>query len=257
MLANSYWEQLMLSGGSSGNLISFDPINLVFNWEKAPQPTALPFYRKMYQLPSDKGVYVAQGNNTAVSYDKSGAKQRTLSMIAPKQSYQICESGEYVLVEERSISQTYLSVYYKSTGFLKHQFNITGNIVKMLPKTDNEIYLITNSGTISELFIYYVEDNYTYEPHGIDPGQTYDACLVSSNEIFIAHDNGIFKYTYDNNSMINTIAELSEQLEYDYLNDRIVTKGTNEIKFYDRLGNPGGTVTHSSLIDKFVLYYNK
>ena len=102
-----------------------------------------------------------------------------------------------------------------------------------------------------------MEDNYTYEPHGIDPGQTYDACLVSSNEIFIAHDNGIFKYTYANNSMINTIAELSEQLEYDYLNDRIVIKGTNEIKFYDRLGNPGGAVTHSSLIDKFVLYYNK
>jgi hypothetical protein len=257
MLANSYWEQLMFSGGSNGNLISFDPLNLVFNWEKTPVVTSQPYFNKMYQLQSDQSVYVAQGNNTAVSYDKSGSIQRTLSMITPKQAFAISEESEYVLVEEQAIGQSVLSVYYKSTGSLKHQLNLNGQIVKMLPKDDNEIYLITKSGTQSYLYVYYVADNYTYEPHAIDVGQTYDACSVDGNEIFISHDNGIYKYSYDINSMINTISYTANQLEYDFLNDRIVASQGSELKFYDRMGNPGGTVTHSSSIDKFVLYYNK
>lgn len=257
MLANSYWEQLMLSGGSSGNLIAFDPLNLVFNWEKTPTSTAQPFFNEMYQLTSDQSVYVAQGNNTAVSYDKNGSIQRTLSMITPKQAVEISEEGDYVLVEEKALGQSVLSVYYKSTGYLKHQLNLNGELVKMLPKDENEMYLITKSGTQSYIYVYYVADNYTYEPRTIDAGQTYDACSISGNEIFISHDNGIYKYTFDNNSMINTISYTANQLEYDFLNDRIVASQGSELKFFDRMGNPGGTVTHSSNIDKFVLYYNK
>ncbi len=257
MLANSYWEQLMFSGGSTGNLISFDPVNFVANWEKSPQNTSHPYFNKMYQLSSDQSVYVAQGNNKAVSYDKNGSIQRTLSMIPPNQAYNINEESDYVIVEEQALGQSHLSVYYKSTGYLKHQFNLTGELVKMLPKDDNEMYLITKLGTQSYLYVYYVEDNYTYEPHAIDLGQTYDACSISDNEIFIAHDNGIYRYTYDNNSMVNTISYTANQLEYDFLNDRIIASQGSELAFFDRLGNPGGTITHSANIDKFVLYYNK
>lgn len=257
MLANSYWEQLVLSGGSNGNLISFDPLNLVFNWEKLPMVAAATFYNKMYQLESDQSVYVAQGNYTAVSYDKNGSKQRTLSMISPKQAGQISEESEYVIIEETAIGQSVLSVYYKSTGYLKHQFNLTGELVKILPKDANEMYLITKSGAQSRLFIYYVADNYTYEPHAIDIGETYDACSVNSNEIFISHDNGIYKYSNNTNSLINTINYTASQIEYDFLNDRIIGIDGNELKFHDRLGNPSGTVTHTSNIEKFVLYYNK
>ena len=257
MAPNSYWEQLMLSAGSNGNLTSFDPINLIVNWSKTPQTTSQPYYGKMYQKPSDKGVYVAQGDNTAVSYDKSGQKQRTLSLASTNQANHIIEEGEYIIVEEKAVGQNKLGVYYKSTGYLKHQFNLTGEVVKMLPKADGEIYLITKLGTQSYLYVYYVGDNYTYEPHAITVGITYDACAVSSDEIFIAHDNGVLKYTYNNNSMINTIAAVANQLEYDYLYDRIVLSTGNTLSFYDRLGNPGGNVTHSSNIEKFVLYYNK
>jgi hypothetical protein len=57
--------------------------------------------------------------------------------------------------------------------------------------------------------------------------------------------------------MINTISLTASQLEYDFLNDRILASQGNNLNFYDRLGNPGGSVTHSANIDKFVLYYNK
>ena len=257
MASNSYWEQLMLSGGSNGDLVSFDPVNLAFNWSKSPQNTSVPFFGKMYQKPSDKGVYVAQGNNTAVAYDKSGQKQRTLSFTSTNQANHICEEGDYIIVEENSIGQNVLGVYYKSTGSFKHQLVLNGEVVKMLPKGNGEIYLITKQGTQSYLYIYYVSDNYTYEPHAIPVGNTYDACSVTDDEIFIAHDNGGLKYTYNNNSMINTIPAVANQIEYDYLNDRIVLTSGSNLSFYDRLGNPGGNVSHSGNIEKFVLYYNK
>jgi hypothetical protein len=257
ILANSYWGQLMISGGTAGNLISFDPVNLVENWSKLPQASIQPFYGKMYQLPSDKGVYVAQGNNTAVSYDKNGQKQRTLSMASTYYPQNITEKGQYVLVEENSIVQNVISVYFKSTGSLKHQFNISGQVVKMLPKDEGEIYLITKSGNQAFLYVYYVEDNYTYEPHAIPVGNVYDACSVNGNEIFIAHNSGILKYTFDNNSMVNTISTSATQLEYDFLYDVIYASNGNSLETYDRFGNPGAVMTHTSNIEKFVLYYNK
>ncbi len=257
MLANSYWGQLLFSGGSTGNLINYIPYIDDVNFEKSPQPTSMPFFGKLKQVQSDKRMYVSRGNNSVISYDKNGLVQNTVLFPSIYQPDDIEENGDFLLIEEKSPAQNNLNVYFRSTHSLKHQFQVQGDVVKILPRNNNEVFLIVGEGNSFHLYVYYVNDNYTYEPSTINSGVVYDACLVNENEIFICHSTGILKYTANNNSMVPISSYVGEQIEYDQLFDRIVLKNQNEITFFNRFGNQGTSYIHNDLIDKFVLFYNK
>lgn len=257
MIANSHWEQLLFSGGSTGNLINYNPLINDINFEKTPQPTSKPFFGKLKQLNSDKRMFVSRGNHTAISYDKNGLVQNTVLFPSVYQPDDIEENGDFLLIEEKSPAQNNLNVYFRSTHSLKHQMQIQGDVVKILPRNNNEVFLIVGEGTSFHLYVYYVNDNYTYEPSAINSGVVYDACLVNENEIFICHSTGILKYTAINNSMVPINSFIASQIEYDKLYNRIVAKSQNEVTFFDRFGNQGSSIIHTSFIDKFVLFYNK
>ena len=74
----------------------------------------------------------------------------------------------------------------------------------------------------------------------------------------IAHETGLLRYTYSNNSLVNIIpGEQYSKLSYDALNGVVLASIGNQLRYYSPLGNPLGVVTHSGNIDDFYLFYNK
>ena len=54
-------------------------------------------------------------------------------------------------------------------------------------------------------------------------GIVYDAVSISENELIIAHQTGLLRYTYDNNSLVAIVPNISfKNVKYDQLNGLIV-----------------------------------
>ena len=157
-----------------------------------------------------------------------------------------------------SIFNRDLVVYFKGTGVENQRLSINQDIVSLLPRAEGEVYLFSNENNQGYFYIYYINSNLKSELHSIPTGQIYDAVIISSDLLIIAHESGLLRYTYSNNSLVNVIpGEQFSKLSYDELNGVVLASKGDQLRYYSSLGNPLGVVTHSGNIDDFYLFYNK
>jgi hypothetical protein len=150
-----------------------------------------------------------------------------------------------------------LVVYFKGSGAESHRLAINKDVVKFLPKSTDELYLFTNNGNVSELFIYTSSVNGLWSPHSLPTGVVYDAVSISDNELIIAHQTGLLRYTYANNSLVTIVSNVPfNKVKYDHLNGVVVASTGNELRYYSNLGTPIGVVNNPETIEDFYFYYN-
>ena len=132
------------------------------------------------------------------------------------------------------------------------------DIVTILPKSADELYFFTNNGTSSEFFIYVPTLNTFWSPHSMPQGEIYDVVAISDNELIIAHQTGLLRYTYQNNSLVPIVSGIEfNKVKYDALNGVVVASSANELHYYSNLGNPIGQVVNPEPIADFYFFYNK
>lgn len=257
LLADSYNLLIWMSGGSAGDLVTYDLENNVINWLKAPQVSFYPYYNELYQMPSDHNIAVVKGNNTAVTMDKDGIVNRTYSLNSSAQGGEIFEHRNYILIEEIVNNDHYLSTYIKSTGSKVSQLLFNEDIIAIDKRDSDEIFIITSENNNCHLYLCDYLTGSVYDPHSIDPGTLYDFCVIDSDEVILAHSNGLMRFTVSNNSMVTIASDVAAQLEYESLSGTIYANVNGNIVLFDHLGNNGGSIPAGINVTSFALYYNK
>ncbi len=257
LLADSYHLLIWLAGGSSGDLITYDLDNDVINWQKSPQLSFYPYFGQLHQMESDHNIAMVRGNSSAVTMDKEGITNRTYSLTASAEGGEIFEVDGYVLIEETAGSNHYISTFVKSTGNLVHRLQLNEDVIAIERRTDDEVFVITSENNVCHFYQFDYLNNSTYEPHSIDPGTLYDFCVIDSDEVMLAHSDGLMRFTLGNNSMVTVAPNVATQLEYESLSGVIYANVNNTLQFFDHLGNNGGTVNTGVNVTSFALYYNK
>ena len=107
------------------------------------------------------------------------------------------------------------------------------------------------------MFIYSISNNSFGLPRALPSGQIHDVVAINDNEIIIAHQSGLLRYTYNNNSLVPIVSQQFNKVKYDFLNNLVLASKDNELSYYSNLGNLVGVVTSTEDIADFYLYYNK
>ncbi|MCB9197345.1 MAG: hypothetical protein H6600_02730 [Flavobacteriales bacterium] len=257
IISDGYNQLAWLSGGTTGNLITYDLENELINWQKTPSAAVFPYFGRLYQFRSDKNIAMGRGDGSVVSMDEDGIINRTYTLNTGVNAEEMIEIGNYLLIEERVNNTSYLVTYVKSTGTRVQQILLNEDIIKLQPKDNSEIFIATSGLSTSHLYTYDINSNSTYEPHSLPSGSLSDVTALSDNEIILAHQTGILRFTLDNNSMVNISSDVATQIEYESLSNTLFVKVNNTLNLYDNLGNSQGSINPGVNISKFVLFYNK
>lgn len=257
LLADSYHEQIWLSAGSSGSLLTYDLANDVITWQKSPQSSLHPYFGNLHQMEADFNVAMARGDSKVVSMDKQGIINRTFTLNAGASGEEILQHNNYVLIEEVINNNHYLVTYVRSTGARVHQLLFSEDIISIQRKDVDEVFVLTSGISSSHLYLYTYLSNSTYEPHSMDPGSASDFVVIDQNEVIIAHSAGLQRFTIDNNSLVTISSDVASQLAYDALSGIVYANVNNNLNGYDHLGNSAGSISTGINLSSFALYYNK
>ena len=256
-ISNSYSQYLFFGSDQAG--YGYDPDYNYIPWEVESAFSNYNYFNRAIYSVEDHLNYVSHGNGTIKGYDYNGNVIYSCLM-------NVNEYPENLLVHQQKIYaevfytsfNTDLVVYFKGSGVESHRLALNKDVVKFIPKSADELYLFTNDVNVSELFIYTSSVNGLWSPHSLPNGVVYDAVSISDNELIIAHQTGLLRYTYTNNSLVNIVAGVPfNKVKYDALNGVVVASYGNELRYYSNLGTLIGTVNNPELIEDFYFYYNK
>ena len=256
-ISNSYSQYLFFGSDQAG--YGYDPDYNYIPWEVESAFSNYNYFNRAIYSVEDHLNYVSHGNGTIKGYDDNGNVIYSCLM-------NVNEYPENLLVHQQKIYaevfytsfNTDLVVYFKGSGAESHRLALNKDVVKFIPKSADELYLFTNDVNVSELFIYTSSVNGLWSPHSLPNGVVYDAVAISDNELIIAHQTGLLRYTYTNNSLVNIVAGVPfNKVKYDALNGVVVASYGNELRYYSNLGTLIGTVNNPELIEDFYFYYNK
>ncbi len=257
--SNSYHQYLTFVGGANGNLWSMDPESNINLWNLPVQSTVFPYFSKIITDNEDHLTYASLGDGQVAGYNKDGVGVYNAYSGVGYRPEDLHVQGEYLFSEQvGSAGAVKLSLYHTSTGILYQELQVDKDLVGFSERNSDEVFVFMNDAGQGEMHVYGVSGNYFWEPHSVPVGAINDVARVDANEVVIAHESGLLRYTYTNNSMINIVPGINpSNVSYDSLNDVLLVGVGNEVRYYDRLGNLVNTVSHTGVVDAVLLYYNK
>jgi hypothetical protein len=257
-VANLFHRQLIFAGNGFGKLSAYDPLTDQISWEVSPLQTLGSYFKFVYYNAADKLAFVASEDVKVKGYNKTGAIQSLVSPSGTLVPYYIFIQDEYMFLARKQALTSEFSSYYQTTNTLFQNMSVTGDVVSVIKKNDDELYLFTNNGSNSAMQIYTIANGTVWSPIAMPAGNVNAAVHNTTNEIFIAHESGILRYSYANNSLVTWVPGVNaSKLYYDAVNSRLVAVVGTQIRFYDLMGNSAGIITHSAPIADVLMYYNK
>lgn len=260
---NSYHQQVIVAGGTQGDLVSFSPsLGTVEQWTQ-PIGSNSPFnwFLDVDFSRSTLLTYTSLSDAGQVKgYDAFGGLKTSFSSLSGFHPGKLLVVGDLLLVEQQPIAtgSSRLATYFASSGVLEEDAPLNGTVVQMFRRNTTEVYVFTNNGGQGKFEIYDVEGNSYWEPNTVPIGEIRDVAFADANTLYIAHETGIFRYTYNNNSMIPLINGLdASRLLYDDTEQRLIAVDGASLLYYNVAGVFVSQEDHGSPILDAHLLYNK
>ena len=253
-------NQLLYSAGKIyGNLHAYNVLDNSESWN-VPIVSNPPFpYFTNISCYNDI-LYCSFYDGMIRGYNKNGTALYTA--ITPYSSYPIKVSAgnNYVYVDHAmySGSARIFGVYFFVSGILKQQLNTDYNAVRIFEKDNDNVFIFANKNGQGLIKIFSISGNGTWEPHTLPSGKINDVVQIDENAYIIAHENGLFKYQYNNNSLTDYSAIVAKSLKYEELASEIYACTTHEIKILKYNSNTlVNNIMVADSIVSFELLYNK
>ena len=254
--SNSYHQYLFFGSSLSG--YGYDPDFSYIPWEIPVNFSFYNYFNRTIYSEEDRLHFISHGSGEVRAYDRIGNGVYALFLNAGEYPEDLLVFNQKVFLEVfKSSFERELVVYFKNSGLEICRLSIDKDIAAILPKSSQELYVLTESNGNCELFIYSILNNSFGLPRALPSGQIHDVVAINDNEIIIAHQSGLLRYTYNNNSLVPIVTQQFNKVKYDFLNNLLLASKDNELRYYSNLGNLVGVVTSAEDIADFYLYYNK
>lgn len=257
---NSATQQLITAGLNTGKIISTDVKNLIERWN---QPSiyggSLPSF--FHVAVHEREVYICSYDGFIRSYNESGVVNGTIATNTGFYPRKALRNQDKFIVEEKLFSGTprQIGVYFAASGAFMQNTPVSFDVSDILYKDSDRYLVFGNDNNQAKLWMYELNTNSTWEPKVLPAGKIYRALKINSNEFIIAHDNAIYKYVYNINSLTTFInISGSNDIAYDDVNNLLFVVNGNQLRIYNY---PSGTLNSvincPENIRKILLWYNK
>ncbi len=255
---NSYDQQIITSGVTTGGLNSLSTSANTINWSVTSTSTIKGFFA------SNRDVFISKSNGEIISFDNKGMT-KSYYQAYPNYYGEIGLVYNNVFVSEQHPvfgNDVRLVVYWMASAGIKQQLILAEDVVNLFPYTNNKLILFANdlATATSHIYIYDVTSNLKWAPFVTLNSGIIDDCLAISNGVYLVLQNGNISKV-DVNALSNTnymTVVGATKIKYDGLNNELVVVASNKIDIYNyTTKNLKGSYTHSSTILDVDFLYNK
>ncbi len=255
---NSLDDRLTLIGNYSTGMKNYDLNSGAVVWSDDVFPVAQT-QRYMDVICYGRNVFTAIYDREIRKYNLQGG----LTLNQPTGIYRpetIHADDKYLVVEMELVGDNdhFLFVYNSITQALLWNLDVPMDVISMCPLHDDEVLLFGNEGGNAKVLHYDIGDNAYWEPRQLPVGRLLEAVKMDGLMFAIAHENGLYSYTYSPN-YLNLIRG---GIAYQYLCfdvDRGTVLGANNTTL-EELGQSGqllNTVVHSDSITSIDIHYTR
>ncbi len=167
----------------------------------------------------------------------------------------------YLVVEMNLIGDAshHIFVYNRQTRVLLWQQEIPMDVVAICHLQNDEVLLFGNDGLQARVLHYDVGDNGWWEPRQLPSGQLFDATNTTGLKFAIAHQNGVYSYTYSPNFLnLITPTTVAQDLCFDLDNGTLLAASGNAILELETTGGQVlNTVVLADSISSLDIHYTR
>jgi len=256
---SSFNQCFYLAGSETGSLRAFEMLNNTELWNIPANPlSGAPYFSDVFE--EDGWLYVSFYDGTIKAYDKNGTVKQQIDVSGYK-LLKIYKQDNLIFSEQKLTGTTNrrLVVYDATSAAEIQNVPLDMEIVSFCKRNDNNIFIFGNSGTQGSMKNYVISDNGFWEPHVLPVGMVLSAVRIDDNTFIIGHETGVYKYTYNPNSLTDYIQSVAASaIKYETLSNLIVLSEGSSVKIYN-YSNVSllNTVAAASEIKSIDLLYNK
>ena len=209
---------------------------------------------------SDNGdqTHLVLGDGRINSYNKNGNIINTI-YSKDQESFGKFNTQENIVLVESSSSflDRDLVVYFRQSGIEKQRVEVNGQIIKIVPITNNEYAIFSQFLNESTISIYYENLNQLYTDLDLPNSIIYDARLFDDYLIF-SSSNGLYKYDFNQNNLNSISFNLKpSKIIPNEIDSFIYLTVGSEIWTYNKNGNLSLLSNYGDSIRNFIPIYNK
>ncbi|MCC7332152.1 MAG: hypothetical protein IT232_06020 [Flavobacteriales bacterium] len=256
---NSNNQQVVVSGGISGDLQAFDATTAALNWSVQNSSSGLQYFTSLYI--HDKNVYSGFYQNNINGFNQVGGQSflaTSLINFFPKLLY-IHENQYFASIQQEKLTGENRIVIYYMTGLLKNNAVINGEVKAIYSISANELAFFINQSNVGMLMIYNFNSNSLYQNIVLNPDTIHCVTEVSKGVFLVVQNNEINKVDLNNYTQGLFLSGVNTSLiKYDKISNEVVVVTGTTLNFYDYntklLKN---SFTHNSVVSTFDFWYNK
>ena len=172
----------------------------------------------------------------------------------------IFSTGNYLVVEMKLVGDDdhFIFVYQRQTRVLLRQLDVPMDVVSICQLQNDEILLFGNDGGDAKVLHYDIGDNAYWQPRQLPEGRLLGAVSMEGQRFAIAHQIGLYAYTYSPN-YLNLIrgGVTHQQLCFDVDKGTILGASENILEEVSLNGQLLNTVVHSDSITSIAIHYTR
>lgn len=258
---NSYSQQVIVAGAFSGDLEAYNIATGLMRWSDASGSNLpYPWFTKVQYSDDDHLLYASLTSQGQIrAFDPGGGLKVNASALSGYHPVNNFVLDDKLISEQQAISGSASSLvtYFKNSGAIEHDAALNRDIVRMFKRSNSELYIFGNVGSQGIMSIYDAENFSFWEPHNIN-GSIRDAAQFGPNSYFLALDDGIYTYTYSNNSLLSFLSGIvADQIELDDVNNELMILVGNTVSWYSLSGQFLRSYTHPVAPNAIHIWYNK
>lgn len=215
-------QQLIIAGNITDDIVAYDISSQTTNWtiDAVPNPP-FPFCTNM-NLQNQEIMLSLYYNRQFKTYNTSGnlTKSATIDIpnFYPVYAY---KTNDYYFLFIKGISGgNAIELYYPLSLVSHNSLFVSYDILEMFEYDNDNVFCFGNTTAGQGVMeIYKISNNNTWIPHSIPTGKIFNVAEIDNGEFLIAHTDGIYRYTYYNNSLVKILSVSPRQIEYDEIND--------------------------------------
>ncbi len=261
---SSYDQQLYTMGSFTGdlNVHKLSSGFTSFLWSIPTTGTVdFPHFNRIHQNEGEVMTYVSATSGEIKGYDRHGGVDVLANALSGYHPEETWGHNGLVVSDQKAIanSNRLLVTQYKISGAIEQTAVLNFDVVGYGTKSNDELFVLGNNNGQGELHIYNFTGNSFWSPHSIPAGAIRAVVQVDSNTLLIAHETGVYRYTYSNNSLITLINGVdATNMELNVINNELLLTIGTELAFHEySTGAHIVSVYHSDLIRDVHVLYNK
>jgi hypothetical protein len=258
LCVNSLKDRLSLVGNYSTGIFNYDIPNRAVVWSDNVFTVAQTERFKDLSC-FENTTYTAIYDRQLRSYGINGS----LTMNLETGDYRpeiLFINDDFLAVEMNLVggNEHFIFVYNRLTRILLWQLQLPMDLVSVCPYQSNEVFLFGNDGSQARVLLYDLSANAYWEPRQLPSGKVMDATQMDGAKYAIAHENGLYSYTYSPN-YLNLISSgtVFQSVRFDVDNATLIATTQNVLNEISTNGQVIHTIVASDSITSTDIHYTR